>query len=129
MTGTMPKKSNRKKPPLKLGDESIGRRLARLRKQQGVTQVELAKKIGSTQALISAYERDAANMSAETIVRIAQALGVTTDALLCLDEPPAASDKISRKVMRRIQLIEELPPHKQRQVFVMIDALLERANP
>ena len=41
-----------KLPPLDLGHETIGRRLARVRKECGVTQLELADKLGITKSLI-----------------------------------------------------------------------------
>jgi DNA-binding XRE family transcriptional regulator len=42
------------------GQETLGRRIARLRKERGYTQVELAEKIGIIQVLISDYEREPA---------------------------------------------------------------------
>ena len=57
-----------KNPPLDFGGETLGQRLARLRKQRGFTQVELAEKVGITQVLISAYETDRAYFSVEMAV-------------------------------------------------------------
>jgi ribosome-binding protein aMBF1 (putative translation factor) len=42
----MPKVSKLKLPPLDLGEETLGQRIARLRKGRGISQVELAGKIG-----------------------------------------------------------------------------------
>ena len=42
----MPKKSKLNLPPLNLGEEAWGKRIARLRKQNGLSQAQLAKKIG-----------------------------------------------------------------------------------
>ena len=56
---TMPKRSKLKLPPLRLStDETAGQRLARLRKERGLTQVELAAKVGIIQGLVTNYERD-----------------------------------------------------------------------
>ena len=44
-----------KQPPLMIGNETFGQRLARIRKEKGYTQVELAEKIGIIQVLISDY--------------------------------------------------------------------------
>ncbi len=71
-----------KKPPLDFGGETLGQRLARLRKQRGFTQVELAGKTGITQVLISAYETDRAYFSGEMAVRFALTLGISLDELL-----------------------------------------------
>ena len=46
-------------PPLKLvSPESLGQRLARFRKEHGLTQVQLADKVGIIQSLVADYERD-----------------------------------------------------------------------
>jgi len=121
-------KSRLKLPPLKLATtESIGERLSRLRKERGLTQVELAKKIGLTQALITSYECERLRLHAEMLSRFAVALGVSADVILGLPkgkedsvEPP----KISLKFVRRMQKIEELPDVRQKALLQTIDAFL-----
>ena len=61
----MPRKRTQELPPLDFGNETVGQRLARVRKERGYTQVELAKKIGITQTLVSDYETDRLRLSAE----------------------------------------------------------------
>jgi len=46
----MPRVSKFKLAPLQLGKETLGERIARLRKEKGYTQVELAQKIGINQS-------------------------------------------------------------------------------
>lgn len=53
----MPRVSRLKLPPIPT-KESIGERVARIRKERGFTQVELAEKIGVIQSIVSAIERD-----------------------------------------------------------------------
>ena len=77
----MPRVSRLKLPPLP-AKESIGERVARIRKERGFTQVELAEKIGVIQSIVSAIERDVLKLSAEMAIRFALALEVTTDDLL-----------------------------------------------
>ena len=55
-TGAMPRKNT--DTPRGGESETVGQRLARLRKERGWTQVELAERIGIIQSLISDYERD-----------------------------------------------------------------------
>lgn len=43
----MPRKSSLKLPALDLGEETVGERIARLRKERGYTQIELAERIGA----------------------------------------------------------------------------------
>ena len=48
----MPRVSRLKLAPLDPGGETIGRRVARFRKERGFTQVELAEKIGIIQSIV-----------------------------------------------------------------------------
>jgi len=66
----------------KSGLESMGQRLARLRKERGWTQVELAERTGIVQTVLSDYERGKLRLNADMIVRFASTLDITTDELL-----------------------------------------------
>lgn len=120
----MPKRANITKPPLDYNGETIGQRLARLRKQHGYTQVELAEKMGTRQVLISAYETDRASLSAEMAVRLAMALDITTDELLHPKVKKKAAKKPNLKIARRMEQIEGLPQRKQDALLTTIDAFL-----
>ena len=78
----MPRKRTLKLPPIDFGTETPGQRLARLRKERGFTQVQLAEQVGIIQSLVSDYETDRLKLSAEMVVRFAMALDVSTDDLL-----------------------------------------------
>jgi transcriptional regulator with XRE-family HTH domain len=109
------------------GLETLGRRIARLRKEKGFTQVELAERMGIIQVLISDYERDKLRPHPEVIVRFAQALRVTTDELLGLKDSPSTGTKTSLKTLRRLKKIDELPPSQQKALFKTIDNFLKGA--
>ena len=59
----------------------IGERIREIRKHVGLTQKDLAEKLGVTQAMIGHYERGERNPKHETIMRIADALGVSEFAI------------------------------------------------
>jgi transcriptional regulator with XRE-family HTH domain len=120
----MPKKPTIKLPPLDLGKESIGERLARIRKERGFTQVEVAQKIGTVQALVSAYETDRLRLSAEMAIRFALALDVSTDELLHPKAKKNSTRKPSLKVVRRMEEIEKLPARRQAFVLSALDSIL-----
>jgi transcriptional regulator with XRE-family HTH domain len=103
-------------------------RLTRLRKERGFTQVELAQKVGITQVLISAYETDRCAFSVEMAVRFALVLGISLDELLHPRAKKLASRKPSRRVLRRLELIERLPRRKQIALLTTIDAFLQAAE-
>ena len=121
----MPRVSKLKLPPIETGSETMGLRLARIRKERGFTQIELAEKVGIIQSLVSSYENDVLKLSAEMAVRFARALEVSTDDLL---EPRKSKRRMvqpSRKVLRRLELIESLPTHQQQTVLKTIDTMLK----
>jgi transcriptional regulator with XRE-family HTH domain len=123
----MPKKSTLKLPPIDFGSEGLGKRLARIRKERGFTQVQLAGQIGIIQSLVSDYETDRLKLSAEMAVRFALALGVTTDELLYSSVKTTPSKAPSRKVLRRLEQIESLPRRKQEALIMTIDQFLSSA--
>jgi transcriptional regulator with XRE-family HTH domain len=120
----MPKRATISKPPLNYEGEPVGERLARLRKERGFTQVELAEKVGTGQVLISAYETDRRALSAEMAVRFAIALDVSTDELLHPQVKKKSAKKPSLKLVRRMERIEKLPQRKQDALLTTIDAFL-----
>ena len=130
MSVTMPPRSRLKLPPLDLGPETYGRRLARLRKERGYTQVELAEKIGIIQAIVSAYERDEVRMHAEMVARFAEALGVSTDELIGVkhSRKNGNGQKMPRRLVRRLEQIARLPGSHQRALLKTIDTFLKGAQ-
>lgn len=128
MISIMPPKPRIKLPPLELGQESLGRRLARIRKERGFTQVELAERIGTIQVIVSDYERDRVRMHAEMVARFAKALDVSADALLGLKaNGNKPGPKVARRVLRRLEQIQRLPAQDQRALLRTIDAFLAKS--
>ena len=113
---------------MQLGKETLGERIARLRKEKGSTQVELAQKIGINQVLLSAYERGRLRPHYEMVIRLALTLYVTTDDLLGLKQTKGENNKPNRSLLRRMKKIEELPPAKQKFIIKTIDSLIKAAE-
>lgn len=57
---------------------TIGERIAAARKEAGLTQAELGKKLGVTQQMITQIEKGRRNPKTETICKIAEALDVSS---------------------------------------------------
>jgi transcriptional regulator with XRE-family HTH domain len=121
----MSRKPTIKKPPLDFGGDTLGERLARLRKQRGQTQAELARKVGIGTVLVSSYETDRRQFSAQMAVRFALALDVSLDELLHPKAKKVSSKKPNRRVLRRMEKIESLPFHQQTHLLKTIDGFLK----
>jgi transcriptional regulator with XRE-family HTH domain len=117
---------NYKLVPINLAsNETVGERIARLRKERGLTQRELAAKIGVSRSVIMDYERGKNHVYDEVIIRIALILGVTTDELLGVKNIKGEKLPSSLKIVRRMKEIEKLPAGKQKKVLENIDILLK----
>jgi len=124
----MPKKRVVKLPPIDLGKETIGQRLAHYRKEKGLTQAQLAKKIGTIQAVISAYEKDKLQLSSEMVARFAKALEVSCNEIIGYKSDGKVHPHISLKFVKRIKRLEVLPLKKQKIILRLLDSLLRDAE-
>lgn len=59
----------------------MGRNIARVRREQSMTQKELAKKIGITREYLASVETDKEPISIRLLARIAEVLGVRIENL------------------------------------------------
>lgn len=108
--------------------ETLGQRLARLRRARGMTQVELAQQVGLSQPNISEYERDTFRPNSDTLLAVAQALKVSADELLGHRVSSKQQPYVSRKLLRRMEQIEKLPATDQRTLLKTIDHFLRGAQ-
>ena len=114
-----------KKAPLIIGGETFGKRLARIRKEKGLTQVELAEKLGIIQVLVSDYERDKLRPYYDTVINFSKVLEVSADELLGLITNKKNDYQPSLKIARRMKKIEGLPEVHQKFILKAIDSHLK----
>lgn len=68
---------------------TIGDRIAKYRRNQGLSQEELAEKLGISRQSVSKWERNESLPEADKIPLLAQVFSITTDELLTGEEPKA----------------------------------------
>jgi transcriptional regulator with XRE-family HTH domain len=100
-----------KKPP----KSSFGERLFALRTARGLTQVDLAKAMGTTQRVISYYETKGELPTPDFLVALVRVLGTTADELLGIKPPKLSPDNTpeQRRLWKRFQRMESLPEKDQ----------------
>lgn len=110
--------------------ESIGARITRLRREKGMTQVELATALGVSQPVVSDYENEVIKLSGETIIQLARILGVSADEILGLEKPTrgAGGSIKNRRIFRQLQSIDRLPKRDQEALARTIDAFLAKGS-
>jgi transcriptional regulator with XRE-family HTH domain len=108
-------------------EETVGERLARIRRERGVTQAELAEKLGLAQPNVSDYERGILRLNADLILKLTGILKVSADELLGLREPKLTRSVKNRRLARRLEEIERLLRRDQEALLRTIDAFLTKA--
>lgn len=107
---------------------ALGGRIARLRKQQDITQVQLADLIGVTQQTINSYETGRRRIPVSLLPAIAKRLGVAVEALLTDDAKAAAKRGPTPKLQQQMDRITQLPRARQQFVMQVIDSVLAQAS-
>ncbi len=108
-------------------EETFGRRMARLRKQAGYSQVTFAEEIGMSPRMVAYYEAQTDRPPTYLIAKIAKTLSVSADQLLGLEPIGKRTAPLNQQLLRRLRKIGELPAHHQRALLTTIDAFLKGA--
>ena len=102
---------------------NFGENVAYARKKRGLSQDELAKKVGIISVTIGRYERNEIKPSIDTACKIANALDVSLDYLV------GSADAILEKTLvKKINHIQQLPEEDQVCVHKVLDAFLRDAK-
>lgn len=124
----MPQKPKFTLAPLEQADEPIGQRLARIRKARGLTQKQVAEKIGIKQVLVSDYERGRLRINADMLARFAVVLGVSADEILGLNQDELPEVIYDNKLLQRVEQIQCLPSKQRKAILRTLDMLIKGAT-
>lgn len=103
----------------------IGKRIAELRKERGLNQEQLAELSILSRVTIAKYESGRVEPGAQALSRIADALEVTTDAILGRTEETNETKKQPMSVEARILAsgIDKLPKEQREQALSIMRAV------
>lgn len=87
--------------------KTLGMMIAELRKEKGMTQLELAEKMGVTDKAVSKWERDLSCPDINSLPNLAEILGVTVDELMQIKKD---AENPSQSVQDIIQLVFKVVP-------------------
>lgn len=107
--------------------KELGNRIAQLRKEQNLTQQQLADELGVAQQVIASYEIGRRRVPVSTLPVLAKTLAVPIEALLGVASSTAKRGP-APKLQRHIERISQLPKPKQRFVMEMLDTVLAQAS-
>ena len=108
---------------------TFSEKLIAARKAKGLTQIQLAERINSTQRAISSYENRLTYPPAPVLLKIAHVLDVTAEDLMgaTKSKNKKASPQINpktQKAWKKFQQILSLPEKDQRAIIRMINSLV-----
>ena len=78
-------------------DVSIGNRLYQYRRKSGLSQEELAAKLGVSRQAVSKWERAEAAPDTDNLIKLSKIYGVTLDELINTDPDVSPKEKIVKK--------------------------------
>jgi transcriptional regulator with XRE-family HTH domain len=102
----------------------LGSKLKQLREERGIYQKELATRIGVSTAVISGYENNNRIPSRETLNKIADFYGVTTDFLLNREE----ETELPAYIMKIAKDLNNLPSGRKEEITEMVRGLIKLAE-
>ena len=103
---------------------ALGSRIAQQRKEQNITQVQLAETLGISQPTMNAYESGYRRMPVSTLPVLARALGVSLEDLLGETNATTKKRGPAPKLAQHMERISQLPKPKQRFVMQVIESVL-----
>jgi transcriptional regulator with XRE-family HTH domain len=106
----------------------LGNRIAQLRKEQDITQVELAELLGVSQQTITAYEVGRRRIQVSALPVIARALHVSIEELIGEDAKRNSKRGPASRLEQQLDQISQLPRAKQKFVSQMLDTVLQQAS-
>lgn len=86
----------------------LGARIAALRRNQGFSQAELARRLQISPSAVGMYEQGRREPSGALLVSIAGQLGVSTDYLLTGQPGPVEGETIQNLLAARLDAAEEM---------------------
>ena len=105
--------------------KQLGARIAVLRKEQGLTQVQLAEILAISQQHMAAFEAGRRKVSVSSVPLLAQLFGISTDDLLGMRNKPNKRGP-TPKLQRQVEQISLLPRTKQKFVREMLEAVIKQ---
>ena len=107
--------------PAKNKRSPFGERLAHVRQEAGLSQQQLADKLGTTQRVMAYWERSQVALRADQLTALANTLGVTADFLLGRETTKKRGNGPIGRAKRLFDAVSLLPRHQQEKIFSILD--------
>jgi len=116
----------RKGRPTKKPRTPFGERLARYRRNKGISQKQLADELGITQSAIANWERRSVLLSPEQLSTISSFLEVSLDDLFGTSEIPREPTIPGGRVREVFEEVGRLPRRQQEKIVDVVEAFVDK---
>ena len=107
--------------------KDLGARVAQARKEQGLTQTDLAELIDVTQPMIASYEIGRRRIPATLLAPLSRELCIPIAQLLGEQQPSQKPGPVP-KLQKQLEAVSELPKGSQQFVSQFLDTVLNQAS-
>lgn len=105
----------------------FGQRLFALREAAGLTQAQVAERLGIAQRSYSAWERDTIAIQPERLMHLAEILG-TSVGELCGETPPKRAAAPRGKLNQVFEAASQLPRRQQNKIAEWVEAFVNQQS-
>lgn len=105
--------------------KQLGQRIAKARKDAGLTQIQLAEILDISQQHLASMEVGRRKLPASAIPTLVKLFGLSSDELLGLQDKPTKRGPASI-LQRQIEQVGLMPRAKQKFITEMLDALIKQ---
>ncbi|VAW59630.1 Predicted transcriptional regulator [hydrothermal vent metagenome] len=106
--------------------KELGHKIATLRKEQQITQVQLAEILGISQQYMQAFEAGRRKVPSSMLPTLAEVLAVSVEELIGIATTQNKKRGPAPKLLKQIEQISQLPKTKQKFVMDMLDTVIQQ---
>ncbi len=107
----------------------LGKRIQELRKQIGLTQAQLASKIGVSHTQMARYEIKGVQPPADVLKKMADLFDTSIDFLVRGDKSEHAQDSLKdAELVKQFKKIDQLPEDEKSTILKVVSALVRDFN-
>lgn len=110
--------------PARTQRPELGERIAQARQEAGLTQKQLAEKLGVTQRVVTYWEREAVGLRADQLASLAEALEVSSDYFLGRKNSRRGNGPAGR-AKKTFEEVSKLPRSQQKKILDVVDMLIK----
>ncbi len=112
--------------PSKRPRSAFGERLASAREQLGLSQMQLAERLGVSQKVITYWERNEVALRSEQLTSVAEALGISVEELLGQPKTKSRPGGPVGKARLMLEAVSTLPRRQQEKIFDILEPFVKQ---